>query len=88
MCLGVPACVLSVSEGVVRSGRADFGGVIREVNLAYVPEVQVGDWVIVHVGFAISRLDEDEARRTFELLSEIAPEIRVPEHLQRAASVQ
>jgi len=54
----------------MRMGRVDFGGVNREVSLAYVPEAQVGDYVIVHAGFAISQVDEDEARKTFELLME------------------
>jgi len=54
----------------MRMGRVDFGGVIREVCLAYVPEAQIGDYVIVHVGFAISQLDEDEAQETIRLLVE------------------
>jgi len=52
-------------------GKVDFGGIVREVCLAYVPEAQVGDWVIVHVGFAISRLTEEEARETLHLLREV-----------------
>lgn len=54
-----------------RTGKVNFGGVTKEVNLAYVPEAQVGDYVIVHVGFALSRIDEDEARRVFEYLEEM-----------------
>nr|WP_255774514.1 HypC/HybG/HupF family hydrogenase formation chaperone [Microbulbifer zhoushanensis] len=54
-----------------RSARVSFGGISREVNLAYVPEADVGDYVIVHVGFAISRVNEDEARRIFRYLEEI-----------------
>ena len=54
-----------------RTGKVNFGGVIKEVNLAYVPEAQVGDYVIVHVGFALSKIDEDEARRVFEYLEEM-----------------
>lgn len=54
----------------MRMGRVDFGGVIREVCLAYVPEARIGDYVIVHVGFAISQLDEDEAQETIRLLVE------------------
>jgi hydrogenase expression/formation protein HypC len=54
-----------------RTGKVNFGGVIKEVNLAYVPEAQVGDYVIVHVGFALSRIDEDEARRVFDYLEEM-----------------
>jgi len=52
-------------------GRVDFGGVRRRVCLEHVPEVRPGEWVLVHVGFALARLDEDEARRTFELLREL-----------------
>jgi hydrogenase expression/formation protein HypC len=55
----------------MRSGKVDFGGVLREVSLAYVPEVQVGDYVIVHVGFALSRVDEAEAQQVFEYLREM-----------------
>lgn len=71
MCLGIPGQVIEVDDGnLMRMGRVDFGGVNREVSLAYVPEAQVGDYVIVHAGFAISQVDEDEARKTFELLME------------------
>ncbi len=73
MCLGIPGKVTDVygSEGLPM-GMVDFGGVRREVCLAYVAdEVESGDYVIVHVGFAISKVDEEEARRTFELLEEI-----------------
>lgn len=59
-------------EGVHRRGKVDFSGVQKEVSLAYVPETDVGDWVIVHVGFAISRLDEHEAAETLAHLREIA----------------
>lgn len=72
MCLAIPGKVLSI-EGVemLRSARVDFGGIVREVNLAYVPEANVGDYVIVHVGFAISKVDEAEANRVFEYLKEM-----------------
>jgi hydrogenase expression/formation protein HypC len=52
-------------------GKVDFGGILKEASLAYVPEAKVGDYVIVHVGFAISRLDEDEANKVFEYLREM-----------------
>ena len=52
-------------------GRVDFGGIIKEASLAYVPEVNVGDYVIVHVGFALSRVDEEEAQKVFEYLREM-----------------
>lgn len=74
MCLGIPGKLTEMygSEGL-QMGMVDFGGVRREVCLAYVAdEVQAGDYVIVHVGFAISKVDEEEARRTFKLLEEIS----------------
>lgn len=73
MCLAVPGRVLSVSgdEPVVRIGRVDFGGVVKEINLAFAPEATVGDYVLVHVGFAITMIDEAEAVRVFEHLRKI-----------------
>jgi hydrogenase expression/formation protein HypC len=74
MCLGIPGRITEIypSEGLPM-GMVDFGGVRREVCMAYVAEeVQPGDYVVVHVGFAISRVDEEEARRTFELLEEMS----------------
>lgn len=72
MCLAIPGKVLEVGdEGFMRLSRVDFGGVVREASLAYVPEAQVGDYVIVHAGFAISRMDEEEAQETLRLLEEI-----------------
>ena len=70
MCLAIPGKVLSISgdDPVTRMGRIDFSGVIKQVSLAYVPEVMVGDYVIVHVGFALSKVDEDEAQKIFEYL--------------------
>ncbi len=75
MCLAVPGRVTSVrGEGLERQARVDFGGVLKEVSLACVPEARVGSYVIVHVGIAISVLDEEEAKRVFELLGELDPE--------------
>jgi hydrogenase expression/formation protein HypC len=75
MCLGIPGKVVEIDdEGELRMARVDFGGVRKEACLAYVPEVQLGDYVIVHVGFAISRLDEEEAQKTLELLRMIDAE--------------
>ena len=73
MCLAIPGKVISISgdDPLMRSGKVDFGGVLREVSLAYVPEVKVGDYVIVHVGFALSRVDEAEAQQVFEYLREM-----------------
>ncbi len=71
MCLAIPGQVIEVNEDeLMRMGKVDFGGVTREACLAYVPEAQVGDYVIVHAGFAISRLDEVEAQETLELMVE------------------
>ena len=72
MCLGIPGSIVSVAElDPLRRGIVDFGGVSREVCLACVPDAGVGDWVLVHVGFAISRIDEDEARETLDALREM-----------------
>jgi len=73
MCLAIPGRIVKVNESedtLMRMGKVDFGGVTREVCLAYVPETQIGDYVIVHVGFAISQIDEAEARETLELMVE------------------
>ena len=72
MCLGVPGRVVDVAEeqGVLM-GRVDFGGVARKVCMSHVPDIQPGEYVLVHVGFALSRLDEQEAARVFELLKEL-----------------
>lgn len=73
MCLAVPGKILNISgdEPLSRSGRVSFGGIVKEVNLTCVPEANIGDYVIVHVGCAISRLDEREAQRVFEYLREM-----------------
>jgi hydrogenase expression/formation protein HypC len=72
MCLGIPGKIIEVYEtNGLQMGKIDFGGVVKEACLAYVPEAQVGDYTIVHVGFALNIIDEDEAQKTLELLSEI-----------------
>lgn len=72
MCLAVPGKIQEIYEkDGLRMGRVDFGGVIREVCLAYVPEAQVGDYCIVHVGFALNLVSEEEAQQTLALLKEI-----------------
>jgi hydrogenase expression/formation protein HypC len=73
MCLAIPGKVESISgnDQLSRVGKVNFGGILKEVSLAYVPEVKVGDYVIVHVGFALSRLDEDEAHKVFGYLKEM-----------------
>jgi hydrogenase expression/formation protein HypC len=87
MCLGVPGRITRTTEVAgMLMGRVDFDGVFRDVCLAYVPEAHVGDYVIVHVGFAISLVDETEARRTLEILramgdaleQELSPDRAVP----------
>lgn len=74
MCLGIPGRIIAVHDTQgLPMGVVDFGGVRREVCLAYVAdEVKVGDYAIVHVGFAISKVDEAEAQRTFEALREMS----------------
>jgi len=72
MCLAVPGKVVEISgEGELRMGRVDFSGVTRQACLAYVPEVGVGDYVLVHVGFALSRIDEQAALETLQTLAEL-----------------
>lgn len=72
MCLGIPGQVLTIYEsGGMRMAEVDFGGIKKEICLAYVPEVEVGDYTIVHVGFAITRLDEAEAMETLRLIREM-----------------
>ena len=73
MCLAIPGKITSISgeDPLMRTGKVDFGGILKEVSLAYVPEAQIGDYVIVHVGFALSRVDEDEAHKVFEYLKEM-----------------
>ncbi len=72
MCLGIPGKIVTTYErDELPMGKVDFGGITKEVCLAYTPEAQVGDYVIVHVGFAISRVDEAEAQEIFSYLDEI-----------------
>jgi hydrogenase expression/formation protein HypC len=73
MCLGVPGQVIEITntDPILRSGRVNFGGIIKEVNLAYVPAVRMGEYVVVHAGFAISAIDEGEAQQVFAYLAQI-----------------
>jgi len=73
MCLGIPGKVLEVSqsEGAVPMGKVDFGGIAKEICLVYLPEVVAGDYVLVHVGFAISKIDEAEAAEIFSFIEQI-----------------
>ncbi len=77
MCLGIPGQIIEITDAESLMAKVDVGGVQRQVNIACVvsddhsAEQCLGDWVLVHVGFAMSRIDEDEARKTLELLSEL-----------------
>lgn len=73
MCLGVPGQVVEVvhNEIGIPMGKVDFSGVVKEVCFAYTPEIVAGEWVVVHVGFAISKIDEAEAKKVFQYLAEI-----------------
>jgi hydrogenase expression/formation protein HypC len=73
MCLAVPGKLVSIqgSDPAFRSGKANFGGIMKEVNLSYVPEAKIGDYVLVHVGFALTVVDEEEAAKVFTYLEEM-----------------
>jgi hydrogenase expression/formation protein HypC len=73
MCLGIPGKIIEVYEANgLRMGKVDFGGVTREACLDYVPEADIGDYTIIHVGFAISKVSEEEAQETLKIIREIA----------------
>jgi hydrogenase expression/formation protein HypC len=73
MCLAVPGRIVSISgdEPLLRTAKVRFGGILKEVNVACVPEALLGDYVLVHAGCAISKVDEQEARRVFEYLEQM-----------------
>ena len=73
MCLAVPGKIASITgdDPLIRTGKVNFGGIQKEVNLAYTPEAKIGDYVLVHVGFALSTVDEAEANRVFEYLQQM-----------------
>jgi len=83
MCLGVPGKVVEIRTDALgmNMGKVSFGGVVKEVCLAYTSDVQIGEYVIVHVGFAISTIDEEEAGKVFELLRQMGEleELDVPQ---------
>jgi hydrogenase expression/formation protein HypC len=82
MCLAIPGQVVEIHEEQgLKMGKTNFGGIVKRVCLEYTPEVQVGDYVLVHVGFAISKVNEEEAARTYKLLEEMQQlaELEVPE---------
>ena len=73
MCLAIPGKVVSISgdDSLTRMGRVDFSGIVKEASLAFLPEVKIGDYVIVHVGFALSKVDEEEAQKVFQYLKQM-----------------
>lgn len=73
MCLAIPGKVLEIQQDAqgVRMGKTNFGGIVKQVCLEYTPDVQTGDYVLVHVGFALSKVDEEEAERTYKALEEM-----------------
>lgn len=70
MCLAVPGKIVSIEgdDPILRDGKVNFGGVVKRVNLSLVPEAKIGDYVVVHVGLALSIVDEEEAKQVFEFL--------------------
>ena len=82
MCLAIPGKITSVTgdDPLWRTGKVDFGGIQKDVNLAYVPEAKIGDYVIVHVGFALSRVEESEANAVFEYLREMGELLELKEN--------
>jgi hydrogenase expression/formation protein HypC len=85
MCLAVPGKILSIegSDPLLRSGKVDFSGIVKQINLAYVPEAQVGDYVLVHVGFAINTIDESEAQQVFEYLHQMGELVELEENEEK-----
>jgi hydrogenase expression/formation protein HypC len=83
VCLAIPGKLIEVSEDAhgVRMGKANFGGIVKQVCLEYTPEANAGDYVLVHVGFALGKVDEEEADRTYQLLEEMEQlaELEVPD---------
>jgi hydrogenase expression/formation protein HypC len=83
MCLAIPGKLTEITEDPygVRMGKANFGGIVKQVCLQYTPEVQTGDYVLVHVGFALGKVDEAEAERTYQALADMEQlgELETPE---------
>jgi hydrogenase expression/formation protein HypC len=80
MCLGVPGKIIAIYESNgLKMGTIDFGGVTREACLAYVPEAKIGDYTIIHVGFALNVISEEDAQETLDLLREMAELQNEPE---------
>lgn len=83
MCLAIPGKLVEIMAhpSGIKMGKANFGGIVKQICLEYTPEVELGDYVLVHVGFALSKIDEEEAARTYALLKEMGQleELDVPE---------
>jgi len=83
MCLAIPGKLIEISHDPngIRMGRANFGGIVKQVCLEYTPEATTGDYVLVHVGFALGTVDEEEATRTYRLLQEMdqLAELQIPD---------
>ena len=83
MCLGVPGKVIEIYEtNNMKMGKVDFGGVVKEACIEYLPEVKVGSYVLIHVGFALSEIDEEEAHKTMEMIREIEMMAEEPPDLE------
>ena len=78
MCLAIPGRIQSIKEEELRNGQVSFGGIIKDVCLALVPDAQVGDYVIVHVGFAISKVDEAAAQETLAMYEGLSASDEIP----------
>ncbi len=85
MCLAVPGQIMSIEDAnpLLRCGKVNFGGIVKQINLAYVPEAKIGDYVLVHVGFAISTIDEAEAQQVFECLRQMDELAELEENQQQ-----
>lgn len=84
MCLGIPGEVMEIHrEKDLLFGKVRFGGITRTICLEYVPDAQVGEFVVVHVGFAISKIDADEAARSYEVLEEIGATLELTADLEK-----
>jgi hydrogenase expression/formation protein HypC len=95
MCLAIPGKLIEIAPDAngVRMGKANFGGIVKQVCLEYTPEVETGDYVLVHVGFALSKVNEEEAARTYQLLDEMkqlgeldTPDLDLNPFLERSTS--
>ncbi len=87
MCLAVPGKIVSIQgEDIARTARVNFGGIVKEVSLAYLPEAKEGDYAIVHVGFAISLVDEEEALRSLEYIQQMGELAELEDATEEAQS--